>query len=176
MKHGNLLAALLMGMTLSCTQTGTQGSGSKSAQMEDSIRKREYLLDGERLTALIKEDKYQEGLKLLDTMRVKYPHDAQAPFIQGWILDHLGESEQAKASFTRSLEVYDSLCAEKFDFGNEVNRAFVIQALKGDEAFQKQLDKLLPTCQNNADTLTVDMYRNLKYDKHSLKDMLCPMN
>ncbi len=94
--------------------------------MEDSIRKREYLLDGERLTALIKEDKYQEGLKLLDTMRVKYPHDAQAPFIQGWILDHLGESEQAKASFTRSLEVYDSLCAEKFDFGNEVNRAFVI--------------------------------------------------
>ncbi len=178
MKHRNLfIASLLLGATLSCTLMGCQGNSSKpadeQAQKKDSIRKVERHMDGMRLTALIKEDKYQEGLKLIDTMRVKYPQDAQVPFIEGWMLDHLGESEQAKASFSKSLEIYDSLCAEKYDFGNEVNRAYVILALKGDEAFQEKMDFLLSKSKNNADSALVNMYRQIKYDKDALKDMLC---
>lgn len=138
----------------------------------DSVVQAERDAKARQLTILIKEGKFGDGMNLLDTLHREYPNDAQFYFIEGWLLDYLGNRQRAERSFEISLSKYDSLTTVRKDFRTSLNRAFLIYALRGDSAYQKELDTMSVTYVSDMDSATIDMFRKIRYDKNSIRDQL----
>lgn len=67
-----------------------------------------------------------------------------------------GDSVRARSCYTQAVSIYDSLIAVKKDFGDQVNRAILIQLLYGQKAYDNALNKILRTVDNSHDSVMVE--------------------
>lgn len=135
---------------------------------EDHEAKKERFDDGEMLENLLCNRKLKEALLLIDTLHTKYPHDPQSYFCEGWIYDMNNDSVNARRCFKKALSMYDSLISQKDDIGLRFNRAFIVGILYGHDAYNKAVDGMLKFAKNSSDTTSINMYRDLVYDKNEM--------
>ncbi len=135
----------------------------------DQKAKRERFQAGMRLDTLLCRRDLESALLLIDTLHTRYPRDPQFYFGEGWIYQMKNDSIKARSCFMRAMAIYDSLIAVKKDFGDEINRAVIIQILYGKEAYDKSLDEILRTTKSTHDSLVIEeIYRKLIYKKEDL--------
>lgn len=135
----------------------------------DKKAKRERFQAGMRLDTLLCRRDLESALLLIDTLHTRYPCDPQFYFGEGWIYQMKNDSIKARSCFTKAVAIYDSLIAVKKDFGDEINRAVIIQILYGKEAYDKSLDEILRTAKSTHDSLVIEeIYRKLIYKKEDL--------
>ena len=91
---------------------------------------------------LLNEGKFEEGLNALQTLQEQYFDDPQIPFIKAFVLDTLGQKEEAQKSFEESRVLFDQSLAKEPNLKNAINRAFCTLLIDGDEAYQKELNGL----------------------------------
>ena len=91
---------------------------------------------------LLNEGKFQEGLNALQALQEQYFDDPQIPFIKAFVLDTLGQKEEAQKSFEESRVLFDQSLAKEPNLKNAINRAFCTLLIDGDEAYQKELNGL----------------------------------
>lgn len=79
------------------------------------------------------------------------------------------DSIKARSCFTKAEAIYDSLITVKKDFGDQTNRALIIQILYGKEAYHKSLDEILRTAKNARDSAEIEeIWRKVIYKKEDL--------
>lgn len=139
---------------------------------EDEYRqKKERFEDGEKLEALLCSRRLDDALSFLDTLKTKYPHDPLLCLGEGWVHDMQGDSLRARASFKRGICMYDSLIAEKDDYGLRLNKAFLVLIVDGRKAFDKAMNEVLPFAKTKADSIGINELRKmLYYNKKDLFD------
>lgn len=147
----------------SCRQT--HGNMPQSEEKTDLTRVQREA----RLNALLCERDFGQALLLIDTLRAQYPRIPQFYFCEGWVYDMKGDSVRARSCYTQAVSIYDSLIAVKKDFGDQVNRAILIQLLYGQKAYDNALNKILRTVDNSHDSVMVeDLYRKCAFKKEDL--------
>ena len=78
---------------------------------------------------------------------------------------------KARVAYSQALRIYDSIIKKDPNMFNLVNRAFIIQALHGKNAYNKALDEILAIIHNHKDSPEVEQYwRKADYD--SIKSQL----
>lgn len=135
----------------------------------DKKAKRERFQAGMRLDTLLCRRDLESALLFIDTLHTRYPRDPQFYFGEGWIYQMKNDSIKARSCFTKAVAIYDSLIAVKKDFGDQINRAIIIQILYGKEAYDKNLDEILRTAKSTHDSLVIEkIWRKLIYKKEDL--------
>lgn len=135
----------------------------------DKKAKRKRFQAGMRLNTLLCRRDLESALLFIDTLHTRYPRDPQFYFGEGWIYQMKNDSIKARSCFTKAVAIYDSLIAVKKDFGDQINRAIIIQILYGKEAYDKNLDEILRTSKNPHDSLVIEeIWRKLIYKKEDL--------
>lgn len=135
----------------------------------DKKAKRERFQAGMRLDTLLCRRDLESALLFIDTLHTRYPRDPQFYFGEGWIYQMKNDSIKARSCFTKAVAIYDSLIAVKKDFGDQINRAIIIQILYGKEAYDKNLDEILRTSKNPHDSLVIEeIWRKVIYKKEDL--------
>lgn len=147
---------------VSCRQTDGNPVKDKEAQ-------RERFLAGQHLNSLLCARDLDNALLYLDTVQRKYPREPQFYFCEGWVHDMQNDSVKARLCFSKAVAIYDSLLAVKENFGDQINRALIIQILYGREAYDKCLDDMLRTAKEAVDTMAIEnAYRHFNYNKEEL--------
>lgn len=135
----------------------------------DKKAKRERFQAGMRLNTLLCRRDLESALLFIDTLHTRYPRDPQFYFGEGWIYQMKNDSIKARSCFTKAVAIYDSLIAVKKDFGDQINRAFIILILDGRKAYNQSLDEILRTSKNPHDSLVIEeIWRKLIYKKEDL--------
>lgn len=154
--------AILLTVIHGCTHSNENSLSDKQA-------KQERFQAGMRLDSLLCKRDLENALLFIDTLHTRYPRDPQFYFGEGWIYQMKNDSVKARSCFTKAVAIYDSLIAVKKDFGDQINRALIIQILYGKEAYDKSLDEILRTAKNTHDSLVIEeIYRNLIYKKEDM--------
>ena len=131
--------------------------------------KQKRLEAGTRLNSLLCNRDLENALLFIDTLHTQYPRDPQFYFCEGWIYQMKNDSIKALSCFTKAEAIYDSLIAVKKDFGDQLNRALIIQILYGKEAYHKNLDEILRTAKNAHDSAEIEeIWRKVIYKKEDL--------
>ena len=81
----------------------------------------------------------------MDSLNRVFPNDPQFYFTEGWVYDMQGDSLRARAAYTKSISIYDSLIADNPNFDDMINRAVIVQILYGMEAYNQALDEMQST-------------------------------
>lgn len=137
--------------------------------LSDKKAKRERFQAGMRLDTLLCRRDLESALLLIDTLHTQYPRAPQFYFGEGWIYQMKNDSIKARSCFTKAVAIYDSLIAVKKDFGDQINRAIIIQILFGKEAYDKNLDEILRTAKNARDSAEIEeIWRKVIYKKEDL--------
>lgn len=156
-----LLMSLLVLSLFSCKET-------KDMQ---SANKQELLKEWSHLGGLLNKRECEAALAYIDTMYVKSPKDPLLHFAEGWAHDMQHDTLKARVAYSQALRIYDSIIKKDPNMFNLVNRAFIIQALHGKNAYNKALDEILAIRHNHKDSLEVEQYwRKADYD--SIKSQL----
>lgn len=154
--------AILLTVIHGCTHSNENSLSDKQA-------KQERFQAGMRLDSLLCKRDLENALLFIDTLHTRYPRDPQFYFGEGWIYQMKNDSVKARSCFTKAVAIYDSLIAVKKDFGDQINRALIIQILYGKKAYDKSLDEILRTAKNTHDSLVIEeIYRNLIYKKEDM--------
>ncbi len=150
-----LLMSFLVLSLFSCKQT-------KDLQLAN---KQELLKEWSHLGGLLNKREYKAALAYMDTMYVKSPKDPLLHFAEGWTYDMQHDTLRARAAYGQALRIYNSIVKKDTNMFNLVNRAFIIQALHGKNAYNKALDEILAIRHNHKDSLEVEQYwRKANYD------------
>ena len=72
-----------------------------------------------------------------------------------------GDSLRARAAYTKSISIYDSLIADKPNFDDMINRAVVVQILYGMEAYNQALDEIQSTFTTAKDSSNIKMWKEI---------------
>lgn len=159
-----LLCSLIPALQ-SCRQSAKKGIPTEQ-QIE--LRK-ERDRAGLRLGAMLNNRDLEQALRYVDSLHREYPDDPQFYFIEGWVHDMLGDSLRARAAYTKSMDIYDSLIATKSDFSDMINRALIVQVLYGMEAYNQALDEIQSTISSPKDSLTIEqIWREFIFNKEEL--------
>ena len=154
--------AILLTVIHGCTHSNENSLSDKQA-------KQERFQAGMRLDSLLCKRELENALLFIDTLHTRYPRDPQFYFCEGWIYQMKNDSAKARFCFTKAVAIYDSLIAVKKDFGDQTNRALIIQILYGKEAYDKSLDEILRTTKNTHDSAEIEeLWRKVIYKKEDL--------
>lgn len=162
--------SLAIAMCLALVVTVIHGCkpSNESSPSEREVKQKRFEA-GTHLDSLLCKRDLENALLFIDTLHTQYPRDPQFYFGEGWIYQMKNDSIKARSCFTKAVDIYDSLIAVKKDFGDQLNRALIIQILYGKEAYDKNLDEILRTSKNTHDSLVIEeIYRNLIYKKEDL--------
>lgn len=91
---------------------------------------------------LLKDGKFEEGLNALQALQEQYFDDPQIPFIKAFVLDTLGQKEEAQKSIEASRDLFDQSLAKEPNLQYAINRALCTLLIDGDDAYQKELTGL----------------------------------
>ena len=72
-----------------------------------------------------------------------------------------GDSLRARAAYTKSISIYDSLIADKPNFDDMINRAVIVQILYGMEAYNQALDEMQSTFTTAKDSSNIKMWKEI---------------
>lgn len=159
-----VLAFLLIPVMLSCKLVKEEPISEE--QQKEIARKR--FLAGEKLEDILCEKDFKHALSYLDTLHAAFPRDPQFYFCEGWTYDMLEDSIRSRAAFAHAVLIYDSLIAAKQDFGDMINRAFIIQILYGQNTYQQTLDSMQQKKSTPEDSFAIKVYRKVVYKKVEL--------
>lgn len=124
---------------------------------------------GLRLETMLNNRDFEQALLYVDSLHREYPDDPQLYFTEGWAYDMLGDSLRARAAYTKSMGIYDSLIAAKPDCSDMINRALIVQILYGMEAYTRALDEIQSTISSPKDSLTIEqIWREFIFNKEEL--------
>lgn len=151
-----LLCSLVLAMQ-SCKQS-TQKEILTERQIE---LKNERNHAGLRLQEILEERDFERALLYVDSLNRVYPNDPQLYFTEGWVYDMQGDGLRARASYTKSISIYDSLITDKPHFDNMINRAVIVQILYGMEAYNRALDEIQSTFRTAKDSLNIKMWKEV---------------
>ena len=110
---------------------------------------------------ILEERNFERALLYVDSLNRAYPNDPQLYFTEGWVYDMLGDSLRARASYTKSISIYDSLIAYKPSFDDMINRAVIVQFLYGMEAYSQAQDEILSTFTTAKDSSNIKMWKEI---------------
>ena len=72
-----------------------------------------------------------------------------------------GDSLRARAAYTKSISIYDSLIADNPNFDDMINRAVIVQILYGMEAYNQALDEMQSTFTTAKDSSNIKMWKEI---------------
>lgn len=72
-----------------------------------------------------------------------------------------GDSLRARAAYTKSISIYDSLIADKPNFDDMINRAVIVQILYGMQAYNQALDEIQSTFTTAKDSSNIKMWKEI---------------
>lgn len=126
---------------------------------------------GLRLTEMLrdKDRDLKRVLQYLDSLHREFPHDPQFYFVEGWAYDMLEDSIRARAAYTKSIDIYDSLIAAKPNFDDMINRAGIVQILYGMEAYNRALDDMQSIFNSPQDSMNIQIWRKTVIKKEELQ-------
>lgn len=124
---------------------------------------------GLRLGTMLNNRDFEQALRYVDSLHREYPDDPQLYFTEGWAYDMLGDNLRARAAYTKSMGIYDSLIAAKPDCSDMINKALIVQILYGMEAYTRALDEIQSTISSPNDSLTIEqIWREFIFNKEEL--------
>ena len=162
------ITALLLWFIISTVFSCKQNQGNEQLSEQEKEAKKERFIAGGRLEEMLGNKNLELSLLYLNFLHVRYPHDAQFYFAEGWVYDIKKDSVKSHTAFSKALDIYDSLIVAEPNFNNEINRAFIVQILYGQEAYTKALDKIQEKYKAHDDSQEIDMWRNLVYNPNEL--------
>ena len=140
--------------------------GQADAQTETAqVAKEQRSADGLRLMSMLSEQDFENALSLLDTLHARYPDDPQFHFAEGWIYDMEDDSIKSRRCFEKALMLYDSLVIQDDGVDGKINRAFIIQILYGEDAYNEEITKIAQSARTPEDSANIENWRGVLYDK-----------
>lgn len=112
----------------------------------------------------LKSKNFEQALSNIAFLHLKYPHDPQFYFCEGWVYDMKKDSVKSHAAYSKALNIYDSLIVVEPKFDREINRAVIVQILYGQKAYTKTLDKIQAKYKTHADSQEIEMWRKFVYN------------
>ena len=155
-----------MAVILLCSQVSAMQSCKQSTQKEILTERQielrnERNLAGIRLKEILEERNFERTLLYVDSLNRVFPNDPQFYFTEGWVYDMQGDSLRARAAYTKSISIYDSLIADKPNFDDMINRAVIVQILYGMEAYNQALDEMQSTFTTAKDAANIKMWKEI---------------
>lgn len=165
-----MLNALKFNVIVICFLALSMQSCEKQNQKESQhIAKHERDSIGLCLGSMLEERNFERALPYIDSLHTVYPDDPQFYFVEGWIHDMQGDSLCARAAYTKSLEIYDSLTEDAPNFSDMINRAVIVQILYGKDAYGKALDEMRSIFTSPQDTLEIEqLWRSYVFKKEDM--------
>ncbi len=149
-----VLGLILLSVSVSTSCMQGKGQGQADAQTETAqVAKEQRSADGLRL------------MSLLDTLHARYPDDPQFHFAEGWIYDMEDDSIKSRRCFEKALMLYDSLVIQDDGVDGKINRAFIIQILYGEDAYNEEITKIAQSARTPEDSANIENWRGVLYDK-----------
>lgn len=93
------------------------------------------------------------------------PDDPQFHFAEGWIYDMEDDSIKSRRCFEKALMLYDSLVIQDDGVDGKINRAFIIQILYGEDAYNEEITKIAQSARTPEDSANIENWRGVLYDK-----------
>lgn len=160
-----LLCSLIPAMH-SCKQNAKKEMSEE--QKKERRKKRDRA--GLRLGKILNDRDFERAFRYIDSLHREHPNDPQFYFCEGWAYDMLGDSLQARAAYTKSMSIYDSLITAKSDFSDMVNRALIVQILYGMDAYNQTLDEMQSVITSPKDSLEIEqLWRGLVFNTKELR-------
>ena len=159
-----LLFSLFPTTRICCQDTKKKGFNAIQVAL-----KRKRNIEGYRLGEMLNARNFDQALEYVDFLHVEYPNDPQFYFAEGWAYGMLGDSVRKYKAYTKSYEIYDSLFAQKPNFGDLINKAGIVQILYGMKAYDKALDEMLPSLKSPQDSLAIEQsWRKMVVEEREL--------
>lgn len=112
----------------------------KAIQMDSNY----YMAYANLATLLIKQEKRDSAIQVLQTIIDKKPYYAEGLSMQGYIYDRLEKFDSADLKYKQAIEAYDKRIEANEDNVNaRVNKAFLIMLLRGQEAGFREVEAVL---------------------------------
>lgn len=163
---GGVLGLILLSVSVSTSGMQGKGQGQTDAQTETAqVAKEQRSADGLRLMSMLSEQDFENALSLLDTLHARYPDDPQFHFAEGWIYDMEDDSIKSRRCFEKALMLYDSLVIQDDGVDGKINRAFIIQILYGEDAYNEEITKIAQSARTPEDSVNIENWRGVLYDK-----------
>lgn len=160
-----LLCSLIPAMH-SCKQNAKKEMSEE--QKKERRKKRDRA--GLRLGKILNDRDFERAFRYIDSLHREHPNDPQFYFCEGWAYDMLGDSLRARAAYTKSMSIYDSLITAKSNVNDMINRAGIIQILYGMEAYDQALDEMQSVITSPKDSLAIEqVWRGFVFDKEELR-------
>ncbi len=163
---GGVLGLILLSVSVSTSCMQGKGQGQADAQTKTAqVAKEQRSADGLRLMSMLSEQDFENALSLLDTLHARYPDDPQFYFAEGWIYDMEDDSIKSRRCFEKALTLYDSLVIQDDGVDGKINRAFIIQILYGEDAYNEEITKIAQSARTPEDSANIENWRGVLYDK-----------
>lgn len=162
-----LLLLFLIPVMFSCKQNSGDKQNPEKRELSEQEKEAmiERSIEEGSLTEKLKNKNFEQALSNIASLHLKYPHDPQLYFYEGWVYDMKEDSIKSHIAFSKALNIYDSLIVAKTNFVNEINRAVIVQILYGQEAYTKALDKIQAKYNTYNDSLEIEMvWRKFVYN------------
>lgn len=146
-----LLCSLVFSMQSCKQRTEKEKATAQILKIQQERKQATHLLG-----AMLNDRDFERALPYIDSLHREFPNDPQLYFAQGWVYYMQDDSLRARASFIKSMNIYDSLIAVNSVFGDMVNRAFIVQILYGMEAYNQALNKIQSIISNPKDSMEIE--------------------
>lgn len=121
-------------------QNVAKGYLEKSIQLDSNF----YMAYANLATLLIKQEKRDSAIQVLQTIIDKKPYQAEGLSMQGFIYDRLEKFDSADLKYRQALEAYDNRIEAYEDNVNaRVNKVFLIMLLLGQETGFREVEAVL---------------------------------
>lgn len=159
------ITALLLWFIISTVFSCKQNQGNEELSEQGKEVQKERFIAGGRLEKMLENKNLELSLLYLNFLHVKYPHDPQFYFCEGWVYDMKKDSVKSHAAYSKALNIYDSLIVVEPKFDREINRAVIVQILYGQKAYTKTLDNIQAKYNTYNDSLEIEMvWRKFVYN------------
>lgn len=176
MKHSLLF---FIGFALLCSSCDKSGMYSQ-AQLDEKIAhavdstkrvelKRVSRIINSYAENLIASDSLTEALELLRMERVIYNTYPTNYFAEGWILDQMGRTDEARRCFLHAYELHKIIGRILPTWGNGVNQAFCLYAAHGRNAYLHEIDSIIAANPDSAEY--TKEFRKIDYEAKKNKMM-----
>jgi tetratricopeptide (TPR) repeat protein len=113
-----------------------------------------YLAYVSLASILIKEDKRDSALYVLDRIIEKKKNYAEGISMQGYIYDRMGMLDSAKIKYIKAIAAYDNILKKnERNVNARVNKAFLVMLVYGEKAGYDEINLVLKEYPNNSSAL-----------------------
>lgn len=165
------LCVLLVLAAVTCSCASCKHTPTREELRDEFNRKQKRAIDGDKLTQMLHNKNYEAALLFIDTMHVLYPRDPQFYFCEAWVYQMKNDSAKATSCYMKARSIYDKLIEEKDDLGDKINHAAITQILYGKEEYDKELDIIVKSVDNQRDSIYVEAYKQLILGKKEIREM-----